>query len=115
MVDQMRYRGRKGVPTFNVMVVCDFDMCFTFISVGWKGSAHDTRVFLHAIETPFMNFPKPPEGTITFLLFNICCVNNHLNLLFIYFYIGKYYVVDKGYPNRKGYLAPYPRLRYHQS
>nr|KAJ0191255.1 hypothetical protein LSAT_V11C800441560 [Lactuca sativa] len=66
-------RGRKGVPTFNVMAVCDFDMCFTFISVGWEGSAHDTRVFLHTIETPSMNFPKPPEG--------------------------KYYVVDKGYPD----------------
>nr|KAJ0221800.1 hypothetical protein LSAT_V11C200098420 [Lactuca sativa] len=60
MADQMRYRGRKGVPTFNVMVVCDFDMCFAFISVGWEGSMHDTRVFLHAIETPSMNFPKPP-------------------------------------------------------
>nr|KAJ0216008.1 hypothetical protein LSAT_V11C300144460 [Lactuca sativa] len=42
MPNQMRYRGRKGVPTFNVMVVCDFDMCFTFISVGWEGSTHDT-------------------------------------------------------------------------
>ncbi|KMT07803.1 hypothetical protein BVRB_6g146160 [Beta vulgaris subsp. vulgaris] len=49
---QMPYRGRKGIPTFNVMDVCDFDMCFTFVSAGWEGSAHDTRVFLHAIETP---------------------------------------------------------------
>ncbi|KAJ9560157.1 hypothetical protein OSB04_005317 [Centaurea solstitialis] len=89
IADQMRYRGRKGVPTFNVMAVCDFDMCFTFVSVGWEGSAHDTRVFIHAIETPSMNFPKPPEG--------------------------KYYIVDKGYPDRKGYLAPYSRIRYHQS
>ncbi|CAA0811283.1 Unknown protein [Striga hermonthica] len=71
------------------MASCDFDMCFTFISVGWEGSAHDTRVFLHAIETSSMNFPKPPEG--------------------------RYYLVDKGYPDRKGYLVPYPRIRYHQS
>nr|GEX56614.1 hypothetical protein [Tanacetum cinerariifolium] len=27
-----------------------------------EGSAHDTRVFLHAINTQAMNFPKPPEG-----------------------------------------------------
>nr|KAJ0189124.1 hypothetical protein LSAT_V11C800441570 [Lactuca sativa] len=73
MVHQMRYRGRKGVPTFNVMVVCDFDMCFTFVSVGWEGSAPNTRVCLHTIETSSMNFPKPPEG--------------------------KYYVLDKGYPD----------------
>ncbi|GKE18512.1 putative nuclease HARBI1 [Tanacetum coccineum] len=62
VAQQLRYIGRKGVPTFNVMATCDFDMCFTFVSVGWEGSAHDTRVFLHAINTPSMNFPKPPEG-----------------------------------------------------
>ncbi|XP_019196309.1 PREDICTED: putative nuclease HARBI1, partial [Ipomoea nil] len=88
-VDQLRYRGRKGIPTFNVMAACNFDMCFTFISVGWEGSAHDTRVFLHAINTPSMNFPKPPQG--------------------------RYYLVDKGYPDKQGYLVPYPRIRYHQS
>ena len=59
---QFPYRGRKGIPTFNIMVACDFDMCFTFVSAGWEGSAHDARVFLHAIKTPEMNFPKPPEG-----------------------------------------------------
>ncbi|KAL4564309.1 hypothetical protein LXL04_028369 [Taraxacum kok-saghyz] len=60
--EQLRYIGRKGVSTFNVMVTCDFDMCFTFACVGWEGSAHDTRVFLHAINTTSMNFPKPLEG-----------------------------------------------------
>ncbi|GKD78460.1 ALP1-like protein isoform X1, partial [Tanacetum coccineum] len=86
---QVRYIGRKGVPTFNIMANCDFDMCFTFISVGWEGSAHDTRVFLHALNTSSLNFPKPPRG--------------------------KYYLVDKGYPDRNGYLVPYSKTRYHQS
>ncbi|KAL4572326.1 hypothetical protein LXL04_019098 [Taraxacum kok-saghyz] len=63
--EQLRYIDRKGVPTFNVMATCDFDMCFTFAFVGWEGSAHDTRVFLHAINTPSMNFPKPPECTLS--------------------------------------------------
>ena len=55
------------------MAACDFAMCFTFVSAGWEGSAHDTRVFLHAIETPEMNFPKPPEGmTPTPLHINVC-------------------------------------------
>ncbi|XP_071699252.1 uncharacterized protein [Rutidosis leptorrhynchoides] len=27
----------------------------------------------------------------------------------------RYYLVDKGYPDRKGYLVPYPKTRYHQS
>ncbi|XP_071709397.1 uncharacterized protein [Rutidosis leptorrhynchoides] len=86
---QLPYIGRKGVPTFNVMATCDFDMCFTYVSVGWEGSAHDTRVFMHSIQNKSMNFPQPPEG--------------------------KYYLVDKGYPDRKGYLVPYPKTRYHQS
>ena len=55
------------------MVACDFDMCFTFVSAGWEGSAHDARVFLHAIETPEMNFPKPPEGmTPTPIHIHVC-------------------------------------------
>lgn len=51
--DQMHYRGRKGIITFKVMASCDLDMCFTFLPVGWEGSA---RVFLHAINTPTSNF-----------------------------------------------------------
>nr|GEX07090.1 hypothetical protein [Tanacetum cinerariifolium] len=88
-VEQIPYISRKGIPTFNVMAVCDFDLCFTFISVGWEGSTHDIRVFLHAINNPSMNFSKPLEG--------------------------KYYLVDKGYPDRNGYLVPYPKTRYHKS
>lgn len=37
---------------------------------------------------------------LTLLLFYLACV-------------GKYYVVDAGYPNRPGYLAPYKGERYH--
>ncbi|XP_022038521.1 uncharacterized protein LOC110941203 [Helianthus annuus] len=86
---QLPYIGRKGVPTFNVMATCDFDMCFTFVSIGWEGSAHDTRVFINATQNSKFNFPQPPEG--------------------------RYYLVDKGYPDRKGYLVPYSKTRYHQS
>ncbi|XP_076906996.1 uncharacterized protein LOC143563317 [Bidens hawaiensis] len=71
------------------MATCDFDMCFTFISIGWEGSAHDTRVFINATQDSKFNFPHPPEG--------------------------RYYLVDKGYPCRKGYLVPYSKTRYHQS
>jgi hypothetical protein len=27
--------------------------------------------------------------------------------------LGKYYIVDDGYPNRPGYLAPFKGTRYH--
>ncbi|XP_076949461.1 uncharacterized protein LOC143622107 [Bidens hawaiensis] len=77
----------KGVPTF-VMATCDFDMCFTFISIRWEGSAHDTRVFIIATQDSKFNFPHAPKG--------------------------RYYLVDKGYPGRIGYLL-YSKTRYHQS
>ena len=73
----MPYIGRKGLPTFNVMAACDFDLCFTFISVGWEGSAHDTRVFLSAINNPSMNFPKPPEVKFNCLLYCILNFQRH--------------------------------------
>ena len=30
-----------------------------------------------------------------------------------FFFLGKYYVVDSGYPMMKGYLAPYKEISYH--
>ena len=82
-----KYVGRHHYSSQNVMAVCDFDMRFTFVVTGWPGSAHDTRVFLDTLVTYKKNFPHPPQG--------------------------KYYLVDSGYPNRKGYLAPYKGQRYH--
>ena len=38
------FRNRKGTLSINVMVACDFDLNFTFISSGWEGSATDSRV-----------------------------------------------------------------------
>ncbi|KAG5251922.1 protein ALP [Salix suchowensis] len=84
---QIPFFGRKGVPTQNIMAACSFDMQFTFVWAGWEGSAHDTRIFLEAIHSTSIQFPKPPEG--------------------------KYYLVDAGYPNEYGYLGPYRGERYH--
>jgi hypothetical protein len=59
---QIPYIGRKGTPTQNVMAVCDFHMCFTFVWAGWEGTAHDTRIFLEAIRKEELRFPHPPRG-----------------------------------------------------
>ncbi|XP_017981016.1 PREDICTED: putative nuclease HARBI1 [Theobroma cacao] len=85
--DQIRFIGRKGYPTHKVMLVCNFDMLFTFVVVGWPGTAHDTRIFSTVLEEMKNVFPHPPEG--------------------------KYYIVDASYPNMKGYLALYKGERYH--
>ncbi|XP_054820818.1 uncharacterized protein LOC129319776 [Prosopis cineraria] len=87
VVDKIKFIGRKGYATQNVMAVCDWDMCFTFVIAGWEGTAHDARVFDNAISTPSMHFPHPPSG--------------------------KYYLVDSGYPTLNGYLDPYRCERYH--
>ncbi|MFQ6646170.1 hypothetical protein Gotur_019891 [Gossypium turneri] len=34
--EEIPYIGRKGIPTQNVMAVCDFNMCFTFVMARWE-------------------------------------------------------------------------------
>jgi hypothetical protein len=70
-----------------VLAICDFDMKFTFLVAGWLGSAHDTRVLNHTLTNFGDEFPIPQAG--------------------------KYYLVDSGYPNRTGYLAPFKGSTYH--
>jgi hypothetical protein len=86
--EQAVHMNRHGYSSQNVMAVCDFDMRFTFVVAGWPGSAHDTRIWRDTLWNKYKDdFPHPPQG--------------------------KYYLVDSGYPNRKGYLAPYKGQRYH--
>lgn len=87
--DLVQYIGRRGYPTQNVMVVCNFDLLFTFVVVGCPGCAHDAYIFAKALEDYGHVFPHPPDG--------------------------KYYLVDADYPNMKRYLAPYKGddVRYH--
>jgi hypothetical protein len=47
---QQAFRGRKKDPTQNVMVAVDFDLMFTYVLVGWEGSAHDAIILADAIE-----------------------------------------------------------------
>ena len=77
------YRNRKGTLSHNVMVVCDFDLNFTFVSCGWEGSASDVGVLRSAISKGF----SVSEG--------------------------KFYLVDGGYANTSSFIAPYRGARYH--
>ena len=58
----VRFIGRKGVPTQNIMAACSFDMQFIFIMAGWEGTAHDGRLFQYATHNTSISFPKPPRG-----------------------------------------------------
>ena len=44
------------------MCACDHDMWFTYVHLGWEGSANDLRVLEEAIKNPKHGFPWPLEG-----------------------------------------------------
>ncbi|KAL6638634.1 hypothetical protein ACP70R_023745 [Stipagrostis hirtigluma subsp. patula] len=85
LADQGRYRNRKQRITTNVLGVCDRHMKFVYVLAGWEGSASDSRVLRDAM-TREDAFAVPN---------------------------GKYYLVDAGYTNGPGFLAPYRSTRYH--
>ncbi|KAK6142278.1 hypothetical protein DH2020_022626 [Rehmannia glutinosa] len=80
------FRSRKSEIAQNVLAVCDFDLMFTYVLAGWEGSANDARVLMDALRRDG-HFPWPPQG--------------------------KYYLVDSGFCNFPGFLAPYRQHRYH--
>ncbi|KAH6786063.1 hypothetical protein C2S51_038518 [Perilla frutescens var. frutescens] len=83
--EKQRYRTRnRGIAT-NVLGVCCPNVQFIYVLPGWEGSAHDGRVLRDAINRP--NGLKVPQGC--------------------------YYLVDTGYCNSEGFLAPYRGHRYH--
>ncbi|XP_020872958.1 putative nuclease HARBI1 [Arabidopsis lyrata subsp. lyrata] len=87
------YWNRHDNASLNILAICDLNMLFTYIWNGAPGSCHDTAVLAMAQRSD-SEFPLPPSE--------------------------KYYVVDSGYPNKQGFLAPYRSsrnsvVRYHMS
>jgi hypothetical protein len=96
------------------MVVCDFDMRFTFVVAGWTGSAHDTRIWRDTLLNKYKEkFSHPPTGTHIHCFLDLFYEKWSLLTLRFFWFVGKYYLVESGYPNRKRYLAPYKGQRYH--
>ncbi|XP_021737717.1 protein ALP1-like [Chenopodium quinoa] len=80
-----RFRGRKGYPSQNVLAACTFDLKFTYVLVGWEGSASDSRVFKNALSREDkLIIPQ-----------------------------GKYYLGDAGYMLKTSLITPYRGVRYH--
>nr|GEU34250.1 hypothetical protein [Tanacetum cinerariifolium] len=80
-----RYRTRKSDIATNVLGVFCPNMQFIYVLPGWEGSAHDNRVLRDAISRD--DGLKIPQGC--------------------------YYLVDAGYRNAPGFLAPFRGERYH--
>ena len=90
---QGMYWNRHNITSFNIMAICDLNMLFTYVWNGAPGSCHDTAVLTMAQDND-SSFPLPP--------------------------VDKYYLVNSGYPNKQGFLAPYRSslngvVRYHMS
>jgi hypothetical protein len=92
--DHVRYIVRFDTTTQNVMVVVDFDMHFTYASIGQPGSMHDTGVLFHVIEHDTSAFPHPPHGIYFFCFYLLHTVSSLFLHLSIFIYLGKYYMVD---------------------
>lgn len=44
------FMGRKHTTTQNVLAAVDFDLRFTYVLAGWKGSAHDACILSDALQ-----------------------------------------------------------------
>ncbi|KAK5836962.1 hypothetical protein PVK06_012768 [Gossypium arboreum] len=82
---QGRFRSRKRGTTQNVLAAITFDLKFSYVLAGWKGSAHDSRILSDALSRP--------RG--------------------LRISEGKYYLADAGYGIRNGFITPYRGVRYH--
>ena len=49
---QGKFHGRKDGTTQNVLAAISFNLKFTYVLVGWEGSAHDSRVLNDAFTRP---------------------------------------------------------------
>jgi hypothetical protein len=70
--EQLKYIGRHGYASQNIMAIRDFDMRFTFVVTGWPRSTHDTHILNDTLLTYTPNFPYPPHGNyLYFVIHNI--------------------------------------------
>lgn len=47
---QVAFKGRKNYTTQNVLAAVDFDLKFTYVLAGWKGSEHDATILADALD-----------------------------------------------------------------
>ena len=102
------YRNRHGTISQNVLAACNFDLQFTYVLSGWEGSAHDSKILNNAISRT--NGLKVPQGIFfgVFIFINYMCWFLSSTCI-----VGKYYLVDCGFPNRLQFLAPFRGVRYY--
>ena len=118
----LHFRGRKCTTTQNVMCVVDVDLCFTYIYVGWEGSAHDARIFTMCVNDPRLKFFTPVGGIVSYPLMEkikYCAhglqfkISNWGFSIWYTLFVDAFYLVDSGYGLYRGFLTLYRRECYH--
>jgi hypothetical protein len=79
-----RYRGRKDYPTQNVLAACTFDLKFTYVLVGWEGTASDSRIVKSALTRRYpLKVPQGNKKTNTNLCMRIKLTQTNKLILFL--------------------------------
>lgn len=78
------YKNREKSTSQNVLAACIFDLQFCYVLLGWKRSAHDSRILTDALYNQRFFIPK-----------------------------SKFYLEDADYSNKDYLLCPYWGVRYH--
>ncbi|KAJ3015548.1 hypothetical protein NUW54_g1015 [Trametes sanguinea] len=79
-----RWRDRDGNLTQNMLAICNFNMFFTFVMVGWEGSIADSTLYDRAVQTGGLTIGE-----------------------------GLYWIADAGFASCSTLLVPYRNTRYH--
>ena len=88
------YYNRKGWYSMILQGVVDADYCFSDICIGWPGSVHDARVFVHSpIYTLITEQDLLPNKTLTM---------NGIN-------VPLYLIGDSAYPLQTWLMKPFPQ------
>jgi hypothetical protein len=95
--DLVRYIGRSGKATQNVLAIVDFDLRFTYASIGQPGFMYDTNVLFHALRHDH-DVPAPPLQ-VPFYIHGLAHKYLHESIVHIphvvlHVILGKYYTVD---------------------
>lgn len=88
---KVAYIERCGSFTQNIMVACDFNICFTFVMVGWEYSTHDSRIFHFATQNHQYNLAFLPQ--VSQYLSELNNKSCNIDCLF-HFQERKYYLVE---------------------
>lgn len=114
---QHYFCSRKGLLTQNVLVVCDFDMLVTFVTVDGKG-LHMIIVYCKmCLADRILHFLFQAQVIQLYRLGGFLPLKSMTSKTLVTLdklvFLGQFYVVDLSYSCQEGFLPPYKGEQYH--